>query len=85
MSSTIPATGGTQTLKITANVGWSVSSNVSWITLDKTSGSGTGQESIVATIAENPNGYNRIGYLTFSATDMDDVEVTITQQASTTA
>ena len=62
--SAIASSGGTQTFTITdsSNVGWSLSSNVAWITLS--SSSGTGGATVTATIASN-SGSARSGVLTF--------------------
>lgn len=46
---------------------WTATTNADWITLDKTSGSGSGAFYIAASIAENKSGAARSGNITISA------------------
>jgi poly(beta-D-mannuronate) lyase len=54
---------GTITFDIVSNVGWTITENISWLSLDITSGSGT--TTITATLTENTTGFNRTGDITF--------------------
>ena len=55
---------GTITFNVISNVDWTITENISWLTLDITSGSGT--ETVTATLTENATGLDR----------MDDIYVT---------
>lgn len=50
---------GTLTFEIVTNVDWTITENVSWLSLDVTSGSGT--TTVTATLTENTTGANRTG------------------------
>lgn len=64
-------------LAIITNDAWTVNSDQTWITLNKTSGTGT--DTIQFTSYENPTTENRIATLTFSVQGFDSQTVTITQ------
>ena len=50
---------GTQTIDIIANVDWEITENLSWLSLDITSGSGS--TTVTATVIENTTGVDRTG------------------------
>ncbi len=56
--------GGTKYLSVTSNQSWTVSTDVSWLTLSKTSG--TGYASLSVTASSNDS-FNRSGSVTFTA------------------
>ncbi len=58
------ANGESKTVSITSNMSWEIESNVSWITCDKTSG--TGDATIRLTAAKNTSAAVRNGKLTIS-------------------
>ena len=51
-------------VSVTANVGWSVTSNDTWITLDKNSG--TGNETVTVSVSKNETTNERTGSVTFT-------------------
>ena len=59
------ASGRSGTVSVTANCGWTVSKNVSWITVSSTSGSGNG--TISYTIAANTTVQSRSGTITVTS------------------
>ncbi len=75
--------GGSKTINITSNVSWAVTDNQSWLSVNPTSGSGSGSVSITAL----PNsGSSRPGMVTIDEKDGTAVpakQIAITQQAYT--
>lgn len=63
----IGATAQTMTVPLEANASWKASSDASWLTLSKSSGS-TGSYTISVTAAENTTGAARTGIVTFAST-----------------
>ena len=78
---TISASGGTQLFSITAgtSVSWTLTSSVNWITLS--SGSGTGNANVTATIASSSDVNTRSGVLTFKEGTTTIATITINQEA----
>ena len=77
--STVNGGGGTLSFQITANVNWSVSSSDGWLTLNPSVGSGNG--SVMATIAANASSSTRSATLTFSGEgNASPIRVTISQE-----
>ena len=79
-SVTIAATQTTQSITVTSNTSWTVSSNQTWCTLNPTSGSNNG--TVIATLSTNSGSDSRDVTITFSATGAGSKTATITQQAS---
>jgi len=72
----------TQTFNITSNVGWSVASNESWLSVDKTAG--TSNSTITLTASANPNATIRTAKVTVSGTGVSDKIIDVTQEAKIT-
>ena len=64
-STSFSSTGGNKTLTITSNQSWTVSSDVTWLSLSKTSGTGDG--TLTVTAESNSSAGNRSGEVTFVA------------------
>lgn len=79
-SSPVKGEGGTVNFTITSNVSWQVSSNQSWLSVDKSEGAGDGF--VTATVAPNGESSSRSASLTFSDKDghASSVTVTISQE-----
>ena len=76
-SKSVTAEKQTVSVSVKANGGWSATSDASWITLDKTSG--TGNATVKVTISENSSmTSSRTGYVTFTCGAQTQT-VTITQ------
>lgn len=78
-----PASGGTETISVNANVSWTAVSNDVWISIDADSGDGSASVSI--TVDENMETMNRVGSITFSQdAGGDDIvrTLTVTQEAA---
>lgn len=58
--------GGSQNITLTCNINWSVQSKPTWVTLDKSSG--TGSQVLSVTCSSN-SGLEREGYITISGED----------------
>ena len=61
------AQGGSEEVSVKANVNWETTISDSWITVSNTSG--TGDETLVVTVAKNDTYINRSGSVTFSQVD----------------
>lgn len=61
--------GGTQTLEVESNTSWTIESDMSWISLSSTSGSGDKQVSVSAT--ENATDKSRTGQIRIKQADRD--------------
>ncbi len=67
----------TTTIEILANVDWMITADVSWLSVDRSAGSGTG--TIIATVTENTSGAERTGTITIAETEGgNDLVSTIT-------
>lgn len=65
-------------IELTSNVDWTISTNVSWLTLSSTSGSTS--SSITVTVEENTDGAERNGVITIEETNGDlSLSVNVTQ------
>jgi YD repeat-containing protein len=73
------ASGGQQTFNITSNVGWTVSSSASWLTVSPASGSNNG--TVTLTAFANNGSSARTATVTVSGTDVSDRTVSVTQEA----
>ncbi|GEM_PF-304509 len=62
-SASFSSSGGNKTLTITSNQSWTVSSDVTWLSLSKTSGTGDG--TLTLTAESNSSAGNRSGEVTF--------------------
>lgn len=77
----VPATpAGTTNFTVTSNADWTVVSDQTWCTVTP---SGTGNGTIVATYAVNPNATSRIANITTTVSGLSPVVVTVTQAAAT--
>ncbi|HEY6914367.1 MAG TPA: BACON domain-containing carbohydrate-binding protein, partial [Paludibacter sp.] len=81
-SITYPKTGGTTNLNVTSNTIWAVSSNQTWLTLNKRSGT----ENAVVTLSAASNGTSadRTATVTFTSSGLSPVTITITQAGTVT-
>lgn len=70
--------GGPQKVNVSSNVGWSVTANQSWVTVNPVSG--TGNKEIGLSIASNLTNILRTAVLTVAATGVTSQTVTITQE-----
>jgi len=77
-SANATVSAGTKDFEVISNVDWTVVSNQSWCTL--TNASGTGNATVTANYELNTE-YARTATLTFSGTNVSDVNVTINQDA----
>lgn len=69
------ASVGTQTVQIQSNTSWLVSSVPSWVTVDKTSG--TGKAEIKVSVEDNPNTTERNGEFTISQPEQGTVSTVV--------
>lgn len=67
-------------LTVSSNVDWNAISNVSWMTLNKSKGSGNAQ--LLVSVADNPSVSKRTGTITFSNAD-ETKDITFTQPGRT--
>lgn len=74
-----PNTGGNLNVAVASDVTWTVTSSQSWLT--SSLGSGSGNRTVVLTVAPNPNNDARAGAVTFKATGVADQIVSIAQPA----
>jgi len=81
-SSNVGPSSGSVDLTVTSNLNWTASSDVGWCTLDPSSGSNDG--TVTASYTEN-TGAERTANITFSATGVSDVVVTVTQADGSSA
>jgi hypothetical protein len=72
----------TETFNINSNVGWTISSDQSWLTFDKTSGSNNATITVIA--SANP-GNSRTGTITVSGNGIQSKSITVTQNANNTS
>lgn len=72
----------TRTFTITSNVLWEVSSNQTWLTINKSSGSNNA--TITITVTANLTTSSRTAKITVSAAGVSDQTITVTQSASST-
>src|SRR5690606_40622496 len=70
------SSGSKPTLTILANLGYEITSDVSWILADKPAGKG--QTDVVLDVQENTTGDTRIGYLIISSEELKE-KVTVVQ------
>ena len=75
------ADGGQQSLTITSNIEWTVSSSASWLAVSSASGSNNAV--ITTTAAANSTTNQRTATITISGTDVTSIIVNVTQEAST--
>ncbi len=80
-SLTFDATGGSKSLSITSSESWTASSNQSWCTLSKTSGSGNG--TITVSASANTTSSNRTATITITGSISAAKTVSVTQQKPT--
>ncbi|MBK7213846.1 MAG: hypothetical protein IPH88_11245 [Bacteroidales bacterium] len=81
LTQTIPAAAGTAGVTLTANAGWTASSDSpSWCTLS--AASGFGNYSLTATVTENQTASPRTANITITVTGLAPVVATITQDAA---
>ncbi len=84
ITASVSGSGITRTISVSGNGSWTAKTDVTWITLNKTSGS-SGTSSITATLTINPSTTaSRSGTVTFTC-GTKTVTVTITQEAATVA
>lgn len=74
--SPIKGDGGTVNFNVTANLAWQVSSNQSWLTIDKNEGDGNGF--VTATAEPNGTSSSRSATLTFSGKEGNASPITVT-------
>ena len=58
--------GGSQQVTVSANVAWTASESLDWVTISPTSGTGEGDETITVTVEANPETSSRSGIINFS-------------------
>ncbi|MDW3194623.1 MAG: BACON domain-containing carbohydrate-binding protein [Cytophagales bacterium] len=75
----VSSSGGTETIVVTSNLSWAASANVSWISINPSSGS-SGDQNISLNISENSETTDRSAELTFTGGDLTQI-VTIQQSA----
>jgi hypothetical protein len=73
-------TGGNETITVDANIGWTVTENASWLSVDPDNGSGNG--SFVISCTANPNTTTRSAVVTVEGGGLSE-DVVVTQQAGT--
>ena len=79
---TLDAFSGSQSLlKITSNINWDISENSNWLTITPLSGSGN--DSVMITAAENQTTSPRISIVTISGSNVDPIEVVVIQKGAT--
>ncbi len=71
------AANSTKSFEITSNVNWSLSTDQTWVTANKTNG--TGNETIILTAQENANTALRTAKVTVTGTGVGSKEITVTQ------
>jgi hypothetical protein len=76
-----PAAGQTDTVKVTSNVDWVVSTKASWITATPLNGSKN--QSIILTLATNPKAESRKDTLFVTGTNLAPVSIVVTEAAAT--
>lgn len=80
-SLTLPALANTSSaITVTSSAAWTASSNQSWCTISR--GSGTSGQTLTATVITNPNGTTRTATITF-VNGTATATCTVTQQAAT--
>jgi len=81
---TISATANsTATFSITSNIDWTITSNQTWLSAHKYSG--TGNLAITLTSSANPTAATRTATVTIAGNGVDEQTITITQDAGTTS
>lgn len=78
-SGTVPPSGGQLGVAIISNTGWQVSSDKSWVSFNKDTGSG--DDNILLTVAKNNTTIQDKATVTFT-TETQNVTLTITRQAA---
>ncbi len=76
------ADGGNETITVTSNLSWTVTSSDAWLTLSNSSGEGDATLTVVA--QENPSTSSRSGILTFKGKDIT-FTVNVTQEGASPA
>ncbi len=74
---TFSPSGGTTAVAVEANVAWTVSESLDWLSVSATSGSGNGSFSI--TCQSNPDTLSRTGTIVISGTNVSPVNLLVTQ------
>lgn len=69
--------GGTTAVSVEANIAWTVSESLDWLSVSTTSGSGNGSFSI--TCQNNPDTLSRTGTIVVSGTNVSPVNLLVTQ------
>lgn len=72
----VPSSSGITTFTVTSNTNWSAVSDVTWCTVTAT---GSGNGTLEANYAENPDVVQRIAHITVSVSGVPSVIVTVTQ------
>ena len=75
----VPSPAGSTSINILSNTDWTVSSNQPWCTITS---SGSGNMVISANYEENPVATARVASITFTATGLPAIVVTLTQEAA---
>lgn len=78
-SATVPPSGGQIDVVIASNTGWQISSDKSWVSFDRDSG--TGDENVLLTVANNNTTIQDKATVSF-ITETQNVPLTITRQAA---
>lgn len=74
-----PAASSTETFKIKSSASWTAQSDVSWLNLDKTSGSSTSSQSLTLTISANTGSAERTGTISFKINSITRAQYIIHQ------
>jgi len=79
-NSLLPASGGTRTITITSNTDWTVSSDVTWLTISPVSGSNDG--TVTVTAEANTTESQRTATITVNGTGATAQTISVTQEAA---